>query len=344
MTMTPRDRLHRIMLLPLTIALTLPAARLSAQETKKSAGPNYPRVNLATTYEVDPHWPKKPSHFEWGAMSGIAVDKQDRVYAFTRAKPPVQVYDADGNFLTAWGEAEIGRAHHIKVGPDGTIWLTDIDNHVVMQFTPEGKLLKTLGTRGEKGEDSTHLNMPTDMAVTPAGDVFVSDGYGNNRVVHFDKEGRYVKSWGKLGTRPGEFSVPHGIALDSKGRLYVADRNNARVQVFDQAGKFLAEWRDLIVPWGFAVTPKDEIWVCGSSPSGWVEGRGMLGVPPKDQVFMKFDTSGKVLQMWTVPLGVENHARPGDCIWVHGMAVDSKGNLYAGDIMGKRAQKFVRQK
>ena len=182
------------------------------------------------------------------------------------------------------------------------------------------------------------------MAITPSGDVFVTDGYGNNRVVHFDGDGRFVKTWGRLGTKPGEFSVPHAIALDSKGCLYVADRNNARVQVFDQSGRFLAEWRDKLVPWGFAVTRDDEIWVCGSSPMRWRAGDQMLGVPPKDQVFMKFDTDGRLLQLWTAPVGVEGHARPGDCIWVHCMAVDSKGDLYAGDIMGKRAQKFVRQR
>jgi hypothetical protein len=235
-------------------------------------------------------------------------------------------------------------AHHIKVGPEGTIWVADIGHHVVMQFTPDGKLLKTLGTRGQAGEDPTHLNKPTDMAVTPGGDVFVSDGYGNNRVAHFDKDGTLVKAWGKLGTKPGEFGVPHAIALDSRGRLYVADRNNARVQVFDQSGRFLAEWRDKLVPWGLAVTADDEIWVCGSSPMAWRARDQMLGVPPKDQVFLKIDTAGKVLQLWTVPLGVEGHARPEDCIWVHGMAVDSKGDLYAGDILGKRAQKFVRQR
>src|SRR5262249_37260005 len=134
------------------------------------------------------------------------------------------------------------------------------------KFTPEGKLLLTLGTPGTAGRDSTHLNRPTDMVVTPAGDVFVADGYGNARVVHFDKSGKFVKAWGELGHKPGQFSIPHAIALDSKGRLYVADRNNVRVQIFDQSGKLLDEWRDVVVPWGFCVTKDDEIWVCGSSP------------------------------------------------------------------------------
>ena len=122
------------------------------------------------------------------------------------------------------------------------IWVADIGNHVVMRFTPEGKLLKMLGTYGEYGTDRTHLNEPTDMVITPRGEMFVSDGYGNSRVVHFDAGGKFVKAWGTLGTRPGQFSLPHAVALDSKGKLYVADRNNARIQVFSPEGESLDTW------------------------------------------------------------------------------------------------------
>jgi len=314
-----------------------------AQDTKVKA-PAYPHITLSTWYQVDPSWPTRPSQCAWGDMPGIAVDEQDQVYAYTRALPPVQVYDSSGKFVRSWGEDVVKKAHHIKFDAQGMVWLADIGNHLVMQFTPEGKLLKTLGTRGVPGADGSHFNQPTDMAITPDGQVFVSDGYGNNRVVHFDREGRYVKSWGKLGTAPGEFSLPHAIALDSKGRLYVADRNNARVQVFDQSGKFLDEWRDVIVPWGFCVSKHDEIWVCGSTPMPWRKEDGALGCPPKDQVFMKFNTAGRVLQVWTVPKGNDGQEKPGELNWVHCIALDSQGNIYAGDIIGKRAQKFVRQR
>jgi hypothetical protein len=181
------------------------------------------------------------------------------------------------------------------------------------------------------------------MAVTPAGDVFVADGYGNARIVHFDRNGNYDTEWGELGSRPGQFSIPHAIAVDSKGKLYVADRNNVRIQVFDQKGNLLDVWNNLITPWGFCVTNDDEIWVCGSSPMQWRKEDSALGCPPKDQVFMKFNGAGKVLQLWTVPKGIDGLERPGELNWVHGVAVDSKGNLYAGDIIGKRAQKFVRK-
>jgi DNA-binding beta-propeller fold protein YncE len=307
-------------------------------------GPPYPRVNLATCYEVDARWPQRPAGVEWGHVPGVAVSPKDEVYVFTRAKPPVQVYDTGGKLLRSWGDAEIAVAHYLKFDPQGNVWVADVGNHVVMQFTPGGKLLKTLGTRGAPGEDATHLNKPTDMAVTPEGEVFVTDGYGNNRVVHFDRAGKFVKAWGKLGIGPGEFSLPHAIVRDSQGNLYVADRNNVRIQVFDSQGKFLQQWRNLLVPWGLTITKNDELWVCGSSPMPWAPGPNLLSCPPKDQVVMKFATSGKLLQLWTIPKGEDGHERPGEVNWLHTVAEDSQGNLYVGDITGMRAQKLVRQK
>jgi DNA-binding beta-propeller fold protein YncE len=307
-----------------------------------AADSKYPKVNTAIAYTVDPAWPQKPSDARWEAVSGIAVDANDQIYVFTRGTPPVQMYDRSGKYLRGWGQDTIKSAHHIKVDPQGNIWAADIGHHTVFKFTPEGKLLLTLGTKGEPGRDRTHLNQPTDVAVTPAGDIFVSDGYGNARVVHFDKNGKYVKEWGELGSKPGQFSIPHAIAY-AKGRLYVADRNNVRVQVFDENGKLLDVWSNLLVPWGFCVTKEEELWVCGSSPMQWREKDNALGCPPKDQLFMKFNPDGKLLQLWTVPKGADGLERPGELNWVHALAVDSQGNIYAGDIIGKRAQKFVRQ-
>jgi DNA-binding beta-propeller fold protein YncE len=297
---------------------------------------------------VDPHWPQRPADKPWGQMPGIAVDCRDQVWILTRADPTVHVYDGHGKFQRAWGAEVFGpaystlKAHHIKLDRQGMLWLADVGNHVIWQVSPAGKVLKTLGTCGQAGCDATHLDKPTDMAVTPQGEIFVSDGYGNARVVHFDAQGRFVKAWGRLGTAPGEFSLVHAIVSDSQGRLYVADRNNARIQVFAQDGKFLDQWTNLIVPWGLWITPQDEIWVCGCSPMGWRATDDCLSCPPKDQIFMKFDTTGRARQLWTVPKGADGKEEPGDLNWVHGVAVDSQGNIYAGDIVGKRAQKFVR--
>lgn len=319
-----------------------------APNTNASQLPAYPRVNLAPWYEVDPAWPQRPADLPWRDVPGIAVDARDQVYVFTRTNPPVQVFTAEGRFVRAWGGDFVKTAHHLKIDREGHIWLSDVGLHVIRKCTPEGKLLLTLGTPGEKGESPTLLNMPTDMAIAPNGDVFVSDGYGNSRIAHFDQRGKFLKAWGRLGTGPAEFSIPHAIALDSRGRLYVADRNNVRVQVYSQRGRLLDSWPQVLVPWGFWVTDQDEIWICGSSPMPWCcdpkYPTAPLGCPPKDQVFMKFNTAGKLLQLWTVPKSEDGKEKPGELNWLHCVALDSKGNLYAGDIIGQRAQKFVRRK
>lgn len=327
---------------PATLMALLSAA--PAAELVKGKTPNYPRLNVSTCYQVDAAWPRRPAHCKLADVPGIAIDGKNRVWVFTRAVPPIQVYDTNGEFLFAWGEDTVGRAHHLKILPGGEVWLADIGHHVIRKYSQDGKVLQTLGRPDEPGCDEARLDRPTDMAVTPAGDIFVSDGYGNNRIVHFDASGKFVKEWGRMGTAPGEFSLPHAIALDSKGRLFVADRNNARVQVFNQRGELQSEWRNLVVPWGFWVTKQDEVWICGSSPMVWRQTDSVLGCPPKDQLFMKCSTEGKLLQLWTVPKGDDGKEQPGELNWVHSLAVDEAGNIYAGDIVGKRAQKFVLQK
>jgi hypothetical protein len=283
-------------------------------------------------------------------MPGVAVDADDNVWVFTRAKPPVQVYSPEGKLLRSWGSDWVQTAHQIKFDQEGNVWLADAGLHVVCKCTPEGKVLLTIGTPGERGVDERHLNMPTDMVVSPqTGDVFIADGYGNSRVARFDREGKFIKAWGTMGTGRLQFSIPHAIEMDAKGRLYVADRNNIRIQVYDQEGALLDSWKDVVTPWSFWMPPgRDELWVCGSSPMQWVTDpkfpTAPLGCPPKDQVFMRFNLEGKLEQLWTVPKGEDDHEKPGELNWLHGMALDSKGNIYAGDIIGKRVQKFVLKK
>ncbi len=313
---------------------------LAAPAQEKKPERKYPAVDLARDFVVDAKWPQRVEGMQWGHVPGIAVDAKDNVYVFTRAQHPVQVFDKSGKFVRSWGKG-ISMSHHIKIDHDGNVWIADVGNHVVEKYTPEGKLLLTIGTKGEAGRDQTKMYMPTDMAIAKNGDVYVSDGYGNARIVHFDKNGKYVNEWGDLGHGPGQFSTPHAIAMDSSGRIYVADRNNARVQVFDAKGKFIEQWRDLIVPWGFHVTKDDEIWVCGSSPMQWRKQDTALGCPPKDQIFMKFNTAGKLLQLFTLPKGIDGLERSGEVNWVHAIAFDSVGNMYLGDIFGRRAQKFT---
>jgi sugar lactone lactonase YvrE len=308
--------------------------------------PVYPRINLATSYEVDTNWPQRRPDIPWGQMPGVAVDSKDNIWVYTRTNPTVQVYATDGRYLFGWrNESTNSIPHFIRIDRQGNVWMADVGLHIVTKSSPEGKLLLTLGVQGQPGDDAAHFNKPTDIAIAPNGDLFVADGYGNNRIVHFDRRGKFVKAWGKLGTAPGEFSIPHSIACDSKGRLYVADRNNVRVQVFDQRGKLLDVWQKVLVPWGIWISAKDEIWVCGSSPMPWTDDpkypNAPLGCPPKDQLFAKFDASGRIRELWTVPKGQDGHEQPGELNWLHDMAFDSKGNLYLGDIIGKRVQRFV---
>jgi DNA-binding beta-propeller fold protein YncE len=273
-------------------------------------------------------------------MSGITVDPRDRVYLFNRSHPTVQVYRSDGAPLRSWSTANPEGAHHIQLDAEGNVWLANFRSHVIQKYTPSGKLLLTLGEPGRSGCDESHFDGPTDMALLPSGDVFISDGYGNRRVVHFDKQGRFVKTWGEEGTEPGQFALPHAIAADSQGRIYVADRNNARIQVFDTDGQLLAVWDDAITPWGFAVTEDDKIWVCGSSRVRQPSEDGWVISPPADQLLVQFDTSGKVLRRVPLRLAAASPSKQGEVDWIHAVAVDSRGNLYLGDIMGKRAQKF----
>jgi sugar lactone lactonase YvrE len=259
---------------------------------------------------------------------------------FTRTEAPVQVYSPDGKLLRSWGKG-IKSPHHLKIDHAGFVWIADIGNHVVEKYTPEGKLLLTLGQKGKAGRDTKHLHMPCDMAIGPDGNIYVADGYGNARVIVFDEKGGYLREWGELGSAPGQFSIAHAIALDSKGRLFVADRNNVRIQIFTTGGKLLDIWSNIMVPWGFHMTPDDELWVCGSSPMQWRKDDDALGCPPKDQIMMKFGPTGKLLQMVSIPKGLDGLERPGDVNWVHCIALDSRGNMYLGDIIGRRAQKFV---
>jgi sugar lactone lactonase YvrE len=236
----------------------------------------------------------------------------------------------------------------LRIDRDGNIWVADFGLHIVQKYTPEGKLLMTLGVRGEKGNDDKHFNMPTDMAFAKNGDIFVSDGYGNRRVVHFDKNGNFVKAFGEAGPKPGQFVLPHAIVIDSQGTIYVADRNSGRIQLFDQSGNFVEQWPNVLMPWGLSITQDDKLWVCGSSPHWWYR----HGVYPeyKDQLFMGFATNGRPFQLWTMPLGDigtdkehpdTSKLKPGETVGAHCIGQDSKGNIYIGDIYGERAQKFV---
>jgi DNA-binding beta-propeller fold protein YncE len=207
----------------------------------------------------------------------------------------------------------------MRIDSADNVWVTDNANHTVIKFSHEGKVLMTLGERNVKGEDPAHFNRPADIAFAANGDFFIADGYGNSRVVKFDRDGKYLKAWGKKGKGEGEFNLPHAVRLDSKGQVYVGDRENNRIQVFDQEGHFLRQFGGF-APFGMFITPNDTLFVA--------DGRG--------NKVMKMTLEGKVLASWGV-LGSE----PGNFNMPHGITVGADGAVYVAEVNGKRLQKFV---
>ena len=204
-----------------------------------------------------------PDGWKFGRISSVAVDQAGEVYVFHRGKKadPIVVFDAKGKFLRSWGRGMFGNPHGMRVDKQGNIWITDNGDHQVMKFTREGKLLLTLGIKGKAGTDDKTFNRPADLAFAPTGEFYVADGYGNSRFVKFSADGKYLGAWGKKGTGPVEFNTVHSVAVDSRGTVYVSDRENNRIQIFDSNGKLLRMWTHLGATQNIFITPKDEVWV-----------------------------------------------------------------------------------
>jgi len=279
-----------------------------------------PPATTATPYQVVPGWPATPDSIRWGAVSAVAADSDDHIYVFHRGEHPVVVFDRQGAFLQSWGDGQIKKAHGLRIDHENNVWITDIGDHVVRKFTRDGRLLVTLGTPGEAGDGPTHFNQPTDVSVSPSGAFFVTDGYGNARVVAFSQEGKYLREWGKKGTGEGEFHLPHAIGRDQRGRLYVGDRENNRVQVFEPDGKFVASWTAGGAPYGLGLA---------------VDGRLFVADGRANRVTV-LDPNGRVLTRWG-----QAGDEPGQFLMPHAVCLDSRGDVYVAEINGKRAQKFT---
>jgi DNA-binding beta-propeller fold protein YncE len=204
-----------------------------------------------------------PDGWKFGRVSAVATDTAGNVYVFQRGKKadPLIVFDPKGKYLRSWGRGDFGSPHGLRIDKNGDVFVTDTVRHQVMKYTKTGERLFTLGTANTVGTDEKTFNRPTDIAFAANGDFYVSDGYGNSRVVKFSKEGKYLMTWGKPGRGPGEFQVPHSIQTDSKGLVYVSDRENNRIQIFDANGKFLKQWDHLGCTQGMMITPEDEMWI-----------------------------------------------------------------------------------
>jgi DNA-binding beta-propeller fold protein YncE len=296
----------------------------------------------AYRYRPVEKWEKLPAGWSFGEVAGVATDSRDRVYVLARSEHPIMVFDRDGNFLTSWGEGDFQRPHGIFIGPDDAVYCTDDVDHAVRKFTPDGKLLLTLGTRGkpcDTGIDGMDyrtikrvgppFNRPTNLALSRNGDMYVTDGYGNARVHKFAPDGRLLFSWGEPGSGPGQFNLPHGVAVDRDERIFVADRENSRIQIFDFRGKFLEEWTDVVRPMEVFIDRSDNILV---AEVGFRAGLFPWATPPADPPGARvsvFTPAGKLLCRWGG--GAEPWAA-GDFFAPHDLWVDSRGDLYVGEV------------
>jgi hypothetical protein len=274
-------------------------------------------------------WGKLPPGWSFVEATAVAVDADDQVWVFNRGQHPVIVFDREGAFKRSWGEGQIRRAHGITIGPDGTVWLTDDLHHTIRQFTPEGKLLLTLGDPDTPSapHGGKPFNRPTHVAISPrTGDIYVSDGYGNSRVHKYDPKGRLLKSWGEPGTDPGCFNIPHNIATDAEGLVYVADRENSRVQIFDGEGRYLAQWSNLHRPCGLHIDRAAGLGYVGELPSSLPVNAEVPNIGARVSVVsMKGDLVDRVGGRF---LG----EKPGEFVAPHGCVVDSRRDLYVAEV------------
>jgi len=281
-------------------------------------------------YEVQTNWAKLPAGWRFREVADVAVDSRDRVYVFSRSEHPLMVFDRQGSLLDSWGEGLFSRPHGLTLGPDESLYLADDLGHVIQRYTREGELLATLGRPGRPAEfmSGRPFNQPTKAVVDPGtGELYVSDGYGNARVHKYSPEGELILSWGESGTDPGQFNLVHGLALDGRGRVFVADRENHRIQIFDGRGNYLEQWNNLHRP-------------CGLHITGGPESLVLVGeLPTSLEVNAKYPNIGARVSLFDLQgrrLARLGDIRPGEAahqfIAPHGLAMDSHGDLYVAEV------------
>ncbi len=297
------------------------------------------------SYEVIEKWEQLPDGYRHDDIDGIAIDSLDRVYLITRGDPRVIVYEPDGTFVMSWGENIFTpRTHGIAIGPDDSVYTVDDGDHTVRKFTPDGKQLMVIGNPGvasETGYDKKiglssikqggpPFNRPTGVAIAPGGDLYVTDGYGNARVHRFTADGELIQSWGEPGAGPGQFNLPHGIAITENGRILVADRENDRIQFFDPDGNYLDQWThvqrptDIFIDCNGLIHVSSLWWIVGQT--SFVHGPIKHDLPGHISVL---DQKGNLLLRWISA----DRCTPGNFLAPHTLAVDSKGDLYVGEVI-----------
>jgi len=315
-------------------------------------------------YRAVDGWAKLPEGRPMGAVGDLALDPDGQhIWVIIRCSAtdpkrfgtecldsdldPVVQFDLKGNVVKSFGGGMFIWPHGIDVDREGNVWVTDAvaakktppgkRGHQVVKFAPTGKVLMTLGTPGVAGDGPDKLNSPTDVVVATNGDIFVADGHafdrGNNRIVKYDKDGKFMKAWGKTGYAPGEFRMPHSIAIDLQGRVFVADRGNNRVQIFNQEGEFLAQWTQFGRPSGITFDDKGQIFVTDSESDNLENPGWEMGIRIGDA------QTGWVTAFIPYPWG---DPREKEGTAAEFVAVDRDGNLYAGEPRPRRIQKYVR--
>jgi streptogramin lyase len=282
-------------------------------------------------YAVVDDWAQPPPGYEFNAdVAAVGVDRRDNVYAFSRGAHPVCVFDRDGNFLHSWGEGVFSRPHGLHMAPDDTVWLTDDGDHSVRQCTLDGQVLLTIGipSRPASYMSGEPFHRCTHTALSPQGEIYVSDGYGNSRIHKFAPDGQLLSSWGEPGTDPGQFNIPHNICCDPDGWVYVADRENHRVQVFDGNGRYETQWTNMHRPSGLYMEsgrPHPHFYV-GEIGGGMAVNYEVPNIGPRVSIYT--DKGELLARLGSRPAGLE----PGRFVSPHGLAVDSRGDIYVGEV------------
>ncbi len=321
--------------------------RAGAQDDPNSA-PN--------SYRTVENWAKLPEGRTWGQVISADIDRDGKsVWVVERCGgtscansnlAPVLKFDSSGNLVKSFGAGMIVRPHGLFIDRKNNVWVTDGDaengkGDQVFEFSQDGKVLLTLGKAGVAGDGPDTFNKPSDVSIAPNGDIFVADGHGpgsNARVVKFSADGKFIKAWGKEGTGPGEFNNPHSLAMDSKGRLFVADRGNSRVQIFDQDGNFLEEWRQFGRPSGVYIDKKDVLYVADSESNlarnpGFRRGIRIGSV--KD---------GKVTAFIPDPvLNPGQGLEPTNGTAAEGVAADDAGNVYGAEVGPRNFKRYEKK-
>jgi sugar lactone lactonase YvrE len=313
-----------------------------------------PRNDVPQPYRTTRDWGQlPPSMTKWPAVTAVEPAPDGTIYVVARCvdnsctgrnEPPILKYDANGKLLKAWGEGMFNFPHGATLDRDGNLWVTDArgqdgKGHQVFKFDPNGKVLMTLGKAGVSGSGPDLFDQPTDVVVGPTGDIFVTDshrGGKNNRVVKFSKDGKFIKEWGRKGSGPGEISEPHTIAMDSRGRLFVGDRENNRIQIFDQDGKYITEWRQFGRPSGIYITRDDTIYVADSESGPDTGAHELMGIKKGIRIGSAKDG--------TVTAFIEDmESTTGDHSGAEGLGVDAKGNVYGAVVRRQMLERHVKK-